>query len=174
MPRWPTGPFEMRRTGCYGCVRMTPSDGSCGVAGHPCVHRGVDLFAKDSTVVAPDSGVVAAVANGTSSPWVGYGPGVIMIEGDSGKYLLLSHLDFGSISVTKGERVTEGQPLARFASNYGHTHFEVRHKMTGPSATNTMDPITWIDGGSRRLLNLLLLGFVAWGAHRLYRGGALF
>lgn len=133
------------------------------------MHPGTDLFAKDSTVVAPDSGVVVAVASGLSAPWVGYGPAIIEILGDSGKYLLLAHLDPGSIAVTVGQRVTEGQPIARFDAATGHTHFEVRTKATGPWQTNTSDPAVWVAGGSSWVKRIALLAFVAWGASKLWR-----
>jgi murein DD-endopeptidase MepM/ murein hydrolase activator NlpD len=165
MPRWPTGPFEIRRTGCYGCVRTSSADGACGVHGYPCVHRGMDLFAKDSTVVAPDSGVVVAVSDGSSAPWRGYGPGVVVIRGDSGEFLLLSHLDYSSISVGVGERVTEGQIIAQFNARIAHTHFEVRRELVGPSETNALDPSSWVSGG---LFKFVLIGFVLWGGWRLW------
>ena len=44
MARWPTAPYTTRRTGCYGCKRLSPSDGGCGVHGYPCTHWGVDTF----------------------------------------------------------------------------------------------------------------------------------
>jgi murein DD-endopeptidase MepM/ murein hydrolase activator NlpD len=165
MPRWPTGPFEVHRTGCYGCVRASSADGACGVHGYPCVHRGMDLFAKTNAVVAPDSGVVVAVSDGSSPPWSGYGPGVVVIRGDSGKFLLLGHLDYSTIDVTLGERVAEGQFVAQFDDGIGHTHFEVRRELTGPSETNTLDPSSWVGGG---LFKLALIGFVLWGGWKLW------
>lgn len=161
MPRWPTGTFELRRTSCYGCVRMTPSDGSCGVHGYPCIHYGMDLFAKNREVVAPEAGVVVAVADGSSPPWTGYGPGVVVIQGQgTGKFLLMSHLERGSIMVGKGDRVSEGQQIARFDADIAHTHFEVRKNLTGPSKDNTINPKDWVRGIS--LVMLVGLGIGAW------------
>jgi murein DD-endopeptidase MepM/ murein hydrolase activator NlpD len=160
----------MRRTGCYRCVRASPSDGSCGIGSYPCMHPGCDLFAKDSTVFAPDNGVVVAVASGSSAPWVGYGPAIIEILGDSGKYLLMAHLDQSSINVAVGQRVTEGQPIARFDAATGHTHFEVRTKATGPWETNTSDPAIWVAQGSPTswAMRIALAGFVIWGGMKLW------
>jgi len=169
MPRWPTGPFTLHRTGCYRCVRNTPADGSCGIGTHPCMHPGDDLFAASTQVYAPDSGVVVATGDGRSAPWVGYNPGIIEIRGDSGKYLLMAHLDFDTITVKVGDRVVEGQPIARFNADVAHCHFEVRHKPYGPWETNTMDPAVWVAGGGSFWRNLALAAFVGWGAYKLAR-----
>lgn len=164
MPRYPTGAFTVGRTGCYGCARFTSADGACGVAGYPCKHWGMDLFGKTREVVAPDSGTVAAIGNGSSAPWVGYGPGVVVIAGDSGKYLLMGHLTYSTIRVEKGQRVREGDLIALFDPGIAHTHFEVRHELTGPSATNTMNPASWVGGGFGTVVKFAAL---AWGAHWL-------
>ena len=163
MPRWPTGPFSTHRTGCYGCMRVTSRDGSCGVHGYPCLHYGMDLFADDSLVVAPDAGRVVAVSDGSRAPWSGYGPGVVAIKGQSGRYLVLAHLARSSIKVEVGQLVQEGQPLARYDAGAGHTHFEVRRELTGPSSSNTVDPTDWIEGRSR-IVSIALLGLVLWGS----------
>lgn len=162
MPRYPTGPFTLHRTGCYGCYRYSSADGACGVAGYPCRHWGDDLFATTRDVVAPDSGTVVAVSDGNSAPWVGYGPGVVVIKGDSGKYLLMGHLQFPSIQVAVGQRVREGDPLAQFDPAIAHTHFEVRHALTGPSATNTMAPSSWVHGRLILAAELAALALGAW------------
>lgn len=170
MARFPTGPFSLHATGCYGCVRWTPADGGCGISSYPCVHWGMDLFSSTRDVWAPEGGEVVAVADGSSAPWSGYGPGIIAIKGDSGKYLMMAHL--GSIEVTKGQRVREGQHIGMYSPSYGHTHFEVRHNLTGPSSTNTMDPYAWI-AGERAMLALKLGGAAAlayWAAHWATRG----
>lgn len=175
MARWPTGPFETRRTGFYGAIRQTPADGGCGVHGHPCVHYGVDLFAgyspEQRTVVAPEGGIVTDVANGTSPPWSGYGPGIVLMRGGSGVFHLLSHLVFSTIKVKPGERVTEGTPLGLYDPGYGHSHYEVRRERTGPSKTNTIDPNVWLaeqakrSRGSWAAAAAVLLG----GAYLIYR-----
>jgi len=144
MARWPTGPFKTGRTGCYGCMRYSSSDGSCGTKNYPCVHYGVDLFADDRRVFAPEAGTIIAVADGTKAPYVGYGPGVILLQGKSGVYHLLAHLSYSTILPSKGEWVSEGQQLAMFDQAIGHTHYEVRIEPTGNSATNTRDPEGWI------------------------------
>ena len=144
MARLPTGPYKTGRTGCYGCKRETPADGSCGVHGYPCVHRGIDLFADSPDVFAPEIGVVIAVSDGKSAPYSGYGPGIILIQGASGYYHLLAHLDYNTIVVRPGAPVFEGQKLATFNREIGHTHYEVRRQPTGPSETNTISPLKWL------------------------------
>lgn len=144
MARLPTGPYKLGRTGCYGCVRETAADGSCGVHGYPCVHRGLDLFAEAPDVFAPETGIVVTVTDGKSPPFSGYGPGVILILGASGYYHLLSHLRFSTIAVKQGMPVFEGQKLAQFDPEIRHTHYEVRRQATGPSETNTVNPLKWL------------------------------
>ncbi len=174
MARYPTGPFELHRTGCYGCVRLTSADGACGISGYPCKHYGDDLFAKTRDVFAPATGTVVAVSDGTVAPWVGYGPGVVVIKDPaSGKYLLMGHLTFSSIEVEVGQLVVEGQHIALFDPGIGHTHFEVRHQLTGPSATNTMNPADWVGGRWKTILMLIALGYGGWWlTKRLSRGVA--
>lgn len=145
MPRLPTGPYQARRTGCYGCVRESTSDGSCGIRGYPCVHYGLDLFADSPDVFAPESGVIMAVSDGRTAPFQGYGPGVILMLGLSGYYHLLSHLRAGSITVRPGVSVAEGQFVGRIEPEVAHVHYEVRREAYGPSATNTIDPLLWLN-----------------------------
>lgn len=150
MARIPTGEFSLHRTGCYGCVRSSPADGACGIVAHPCVHLGDDLFAVSPEVFAPEGGTVTDVSNGLFAPFKGYGPGVIMIQGDSGFFHLLAHLVPSSIVVTSGQRVEEGDLLAKFDPGIAHTHWEVRKERTGPADTNTIDPIgAWIPSQQR-------------------------
>lgn len=156
--------------GRYGAIRRSSRDGACGVHGYPCVHRGVDLFGRTRDVIAPDGGHVAAIADGRSAPWTGYGPGIVVIAGDSGKYLLLAHLDRASIDVEMGERVSEGQYIGRFDAGIAHTHFEVRNKLTGPSESNTSSPDAWVRGVS--LVVLVALGVGAWWITRWWSGQA--
>ncbi len=168
MSRWPTGPFTLRRTGCYGCVRRSSSDGACGVTGYPCVHYGMDLFASSREVVAPERGRVVAVADGSSAPWTGYGPGVIVIAGASGVFHLMGHLQWSSIRVRVGDELVEGQRLADFDPEIAHTHYEVRRQLTGPSKTNTIDPEAWLRGIS--VFGLVLIGVSAWALTRWIAG----
>lgn len=159
MARWPTAPYTTRRTGCYGCKRLTPSDGGCGVRGYPCTHWGVDTFTIGGIrdVWAPEAGTVVAVADGSSPPFSGYGPGVVLLKGASGVYHLLSHLDYPTIKVRVGMELAEGEPIAKFSAAYAHCHYEVRRKPTGPSETNTINPEEWHKAQSGSSFGILLL-----------------
>jgi murein DD-endopeptidase MepM/ murein hydrolase activator NlpD len=110
------------------------------------------MFATSPDVFAPESGVVERVSDGKSAPFQGYGPGVILIKGDSGFYHLLSHLNFSTINVAPGQRVFDGQRIAQFDREVAHTHYEVRRAPTGPSATNTIDPAVWLTIQQRKLV----------------------
>ena len=143
MARFPTGPHKIGATGCYKCARKSTSDGSCGVKPYPCVHYGLDLYPLDDlTVFAPEDGIVTDVSDGKSAPFKGFGPGLVMIKGDSGYFHLLSHL--GELGTVPGKRVTEGEPVGKIAAAVKHTHYEVRRERTGTSATNTIDPGIWL------------------------------
>jgi len=175
MPRWPTAPFDPHRTGCYGCRRITPADGSCGVHDYPCTHWGVDTFTLDGSreVVAPERGTVAVVTDGRSPPWVGYGPGLVLLAGASGFYHMLAHLESGSVRVRVGQQLAEGAPIGRFDAEYGHCHYEVRRKPIGPSSSNTIDPALWLREASRSssissswLWSLVGLGVIGYAVYR--------
>lgn len=144
MARFPTGPFDTHRTGCFGCVRQTAADGSCGIGTFPCQHFGVDMFATSPQVFAPEDGTVIDVADGNSAPFVGYGPGVVLMQGKSGFFHLLSHLDFNSIAVRPGQVIPEGMLVAKFDADTGHTHWEVRKQRLGSIPPNTIDPNQWL------------------------------
>lgn len=165
MARWPTAPFTTRRTGAYGSRRLTSADGSCGVKGYPCVHWGVDTFTDGlRDVWAPEDGRVYAVADGSSPPFVGYGPGVVLLQGKSGFFHLLSHLERGSVRVQRGQDLREGELIGRFDSAHGHMHYEVRREPTGPSEVNTVNPEEWLRSQGGGIVKVLLVaGLVALG-----------
>lgn len=172
MARWPSGPYSTRRTGCYGCKRITSADGGCGVHGYPCTHWGVDLFAVTPQIWAPELSVVVAVADGSAAPFRGYGPGVILLQGASGVYHLFAHM--GTIAVKVGQRLAEGDYLGTFDKAYGHSHWEVRRQKTGPSETNTIDPNAWFraQGGSSSVATLFVLAGLLGAGWWLARSGA--
>ena len=130
-------------------------------------HYGVDLVGSESTLVkAPEKmDILFAhvledpdVANNTAfpvpfggfrAPFDGYGPGVILGFGVSGRYHLLAHL--GRIAGDAGVSVDEGQTIAAMSSHVGgsgsHTHWEVRAGAIDTPATrarDTVDPMVWI------------------------------
>ncbi len=164
----PISPLKMPRTGAFLALRSSAADGACGVHGYPCRHPGVDVLgALGQPVQAPEGGKVVAQADGSSPPWVGYGPWLIVILGDSGKYHLLGHLAPGSSTVAVGQRVEMGQVVGRIGSA-GHTHWEVRTRLTPPAGMtnqeNNMDPVVWVAGFS--LLTIGLAAVVGYGVYR--------
>ena len=180
MARWPTAPYSTHRTGCYGCKRTSPADGACGVHGYPCTHWGVDTFTFGGIrdVWAPEAGIVVAVSDGSSPPFVGYGPGVVLMKGSSGVFHLFSHLELASIRVQKGQQIAEGAPIGRFDAAHAHCHYEVRRNPTGPSETNTIDPVAWLEsasgGGSIKVLIAIGgLMFAGYAIAKLHAGEKL-
>ena len=167
----PISPLKTGRTGTYLALRSSPADGACGVHAYPCRHPGYDAHGtKGTPVVAPESGVVAALASGASPPYQGYGPWVVIIKGGSGRYHLLAHLDPATNRVQVGQQVSAGQQVGT-TSSANHTHWEVRRRIT-PAAgqtnlQNNEDPQTWLTGA--RVATLLLAALAGWGAYRWWR-----
>jgi len=168
-PQPPILPLSVARTGGYKAVRADASDGSCGVHGYPCQHPGVDAGgAQGTTVRAPEDGQVVLLADGTSAPYVGYGPYLALVLGKSGYYHLLAHLQPGTMTVGLGSKVTAGQALAQ-TSSANHTHWEVRKKPVPNFAANetnfdnNLDPMDWLSmaRGGRVALVIAAVGLAA-------------
>jgi len=89
----------------------------------------------------------------------------------SGVFHLLGHLNLSTIGVAAGDQVNEGEQLAEFDRAIGHTHFEVRKNITGPSDTNTINPELWMSDQSifGKLLSAALLVGLAWGSYKLFK-----
>ncbi len=175
MPSPPIIPLVIGNNGAWMFVRSSSAQGSCGVNGYPCRHPGVDVAGRAGTPVrAPEGGMVYFIADGASAPFVGYGPWLVMIRGDSGKFHLLAHLDPAKASLARmGARVEEGQ-IVGVTSSANHTHWEVR-KLPKPAAgqtnfDNNEDPIGWMRGGTAASIVLLAAlaggGLWIWREHR--------
>ena len=161
----PIFPLEIGAHGGWLEVRNSPSDGECGVHGYPCQHPGVDVAgAQGTTVVAPESGTVVMAGDGGSAPYVGYGPWFLIVQGDSGKFHMLAHLDASSASAAVGASVIAGDAVG-VTSSANHTHWEVRSKMVPDFAsgednfTNNGDPLAWL--AAQGLVLPLLVGGAA-------------
>lgn len=151
-PQAPISPLVVGNNGCYECVRATSAQGSCGGGPYPCKHPGTDVNGmQGTTVVAPENGTIVAVSAGASSPFGGYGPWVIVIQGnDSGKFHLLGHLDPATSSMSAINDVVQAGQAIGTTSSANHTHWEVRDKLTPNFAANetnfdnNSDPETWL------------------------------
>ncbi len=173
-PQVPIFPFKISSP--YGAVRRSPADGACGVGTYPCVHPGIDVLgAPGTTVAAPTSGKVVAVASGAGSPYGGYGPWLVEILGDDGKYHLLAHLDPSSRSMAElGDRVTAGDPIGTVSSAW-HTHWEVRNKIIPApgegNMANNLDPLIWLRGAGGIGTGLVVVSAAILAALLLTRKG---
>lgn len=168
-PQPPIYPLQVGAHGGWLEVRSTPADGSCGVHGYPCKHPGLDVAgAAGTSVVAPESGTVVAVGDGSAAPFVGYGPWFVIIQGqDSGKFHFLGHLEpLTSSMAPMGAQVVAGDQVG-VTSSANHTHWEVRAKVVPDFAagednfTNNTDPLGWLSGASMGIGAALLVGGAA-------------
>ncbi len=163
-PQPPIYPLQVGAHGGWLDVRSTPSDGACGVHGYPCRHPGVDVVGSAGTpVVAPESGAVVAAGDGNSAPFVGYGPWFVIIQGASGKFHFLGHLDPATSGMAPaGQAVIAGDQVG-VTSSANHTHWEVRDKMVPDFAagednfTNNSDPLGWLSGAQMGVLGTVLI-----------------
>jgi murein DD-endopeptidase MepM/ murein hydrolase activator NlpD len=174
----PIYPLIQGDHGGYLEARNSPADGSCGVGNYPCRHPGLDVFGMAGTVVvAPENGIVVAAADGSSSPFGGYGPWVIVMQGEGGKFHLLGHLEPGNAGMAPlGAQFRAGDPVGT-TSGANHTHWEVRdtlipdyqHGQTGFDIIT--DPVIWLTtqivGGP--LGAVLVVGSAAVLMYMLYR-----
>ncbi|MEQ9643599.1 MAG: M23 family metallopeptidase [Alphaproteobacteria bacterium] len=118
-------------------------------------HRGTDIrlfdrsdMRRDTAVLAPAAGVVAAVRDGERDIGIGFDPSnkgrecgnAVRIAHDDGWQTLLCHLRQGSIRVKRGDAVTAGQPVGLVglsgATVFPHVHLTVLHGKT------VVDPYT--------------------------------
>lgn len=116
------------------------------------VHNGVDLvgagYTLDYIVAHSDGTVVTVVSNCNRNTYYTtkeriYG-NYVKIKHDDGYYTLYAHLKYGTVAVSKGQRVTRGQVLGYMGntgySNGAHLHWEVRN-----TSDTRIDPTPYID-----------------------------
>lgn len=119
--------------------------------------------------------MIAMAADGSVSPFKGYGPWLVLLHGDSGKFHLLGHLDPADRQRAPiGLRVAAGTPIGK-TSAANHTHWEVRTKMVPDFAhgetniTNNTSPIAWLSSGGIGTLTVLMIagaGLLWWLSQR--------
>jgi murein DD-endopeptidase MepM/ murein hydrolase activator NlpD len=131
-----------RPGGRYGAVRVGPDDGACP-RGFPCVHRGIDLPARQGSFVrAPGPGVILEVEVANRPPWTGYAP-IVLMRTDDGWLHLLAH---NPGMVVPGQRVAAGQVVATVGP-LRHAHWEVRRARTASDLADiVIDPRDWLEG----------------------------
>ena len=127
------------------------------------VHAGVDIPAREGTpVYAAATGTVTVVlghggpdatAQTPPRPFRGYGPLVVVIRDDEGKYHLLGHLGAVVDGLRVGSRVEAGSPVAFVGrTSHPHLHWEVRTAPLPPRGkepfTITVDPVVWLAEGT--------------------------
>ena len=116
------------------------------------VHGGVDLVGTTGSnsltdyITAHSTGTVVEVCNTCNATYAtggSYG-NYVKIKHSNGMYTLYAHLKYGSISVNKGDTVSEGQVIG-YMGNTGHSfgahlHFEVRD-----ISDKRIDPTPYLD-----------------------------
>ncbi len=125
---------------------------------------------------SPISPLVVALADGSSSPFGGYGPWLAVIAGESGKFHLLGHLDPATAGQSAmGQHVTAGDQIGT-TSSANHTHWEVRTALVPPSGgdnfSNGTNPQTWLEIAqitSSSLGKILIVGSTATLLYLLWR-----
>lgn len=106
-------------------------------------HRGVDVVPQDGKVRSLAAGTVAFAGMVEGPPWRGYGPRLVVIEGDvegSPSRVLYAHL--GALGVKRGDVVEAGQLLGRIGK-VGHVHIELRPRGSTDTLT-ARDPRAWL------------------------------
>jgi hypothetical protein len=100
--------------GCYGIPVVAPSSG----------------LVTDAHDGEPDE-VPGAVSNNYTAPKGNY----VVIQLETGTYLVIAHLKPGSVAVAAGEQVAEGQQIGQ-CGNSGNTsepHIHIHHQRQDPS-----------------------------------------
>lgn len=119
-----SGSANLADYGCYGVPVVAPAAGIVSKA-----HDG-----------EPDE-VPGVVSNNTTAP---EGNHVVIQLDETGTYLLIAHLKQGSLTVTAGQRVSEGQVIGQ-CGNSGNTsepHIHIHHQRQDP----VVYPINFAEG----------------------------
>ena len=120
-------------------------------------HGGVDIpGARNTNVIAAKSGTIITVVDEYGDGYYGFGGDTsksygnyIKIQHDDGTYSLYAHLEKGTIRVSQGDTVEQGQLLGGMgtsgSSTGPHLHFEIRD-----ANNNRLDPEEYIDPTNTR------------------------
>lgn len=127
MGHLPTATWKVTPHGAFDYERRSEADGSCGTSDYPCKHPGVDLAGNPGDAVyAPEDGTLVAVAavepgEDLPRPWRGYGPGIVVMKGKSGRWHVLAHLEDDDLRQRWAPFLTSGldpaKPIADQVNN---------------------------------------------------------
>lgn len=171
---WPIGSMETTKSGNITYAMGNPeyvniSSGFQGrndpATGKWVNHTGLDIPSggrvNEVNVIAANSGIVVypnknskidcPTGRQSYSPCNGYG-NYVVIQHSDGNYTLYGHLYQNSILVRSGDKVEQGQVIAKVGSSGystgAHVHFEVR---IGQNAQNaTVDPLEYVNTSNPR------------------------
>ena len=124
-------------TSSYGC-RVHP------ISGDYRYHSGIDIPVVEGTpVYATKEGTISAVRNNVTGYLAGSYGNYVDVTHDDGSMTRYAHLKYGGISVSVGDRVSQGQLIALSGNTGGstgpHLHYEVH--ING----RTVDPYNYLD-----------------------------
>lgn len=164
---WPIGSTET--TDSNGVIMATGDpefinvNSNFGLRTHPVTgkasskHNGIDIGGNKgaTNIISSMDGVVYSVVNGCvegdKTCGGGYGNHII-IEHSNGNYTLYAHLYENSITVNQGDKVLQGQVIAKVghtgSSTGPHLHFEVR--VGGADGSSAQDPLTFVNTNEPR------------------------
>lgn len=121
-------------------------------------HRGIDIVKYkgqlDYIIAHSDGEVVEVVKNCNKTYKIGGSYGnYVKIKHSNGYYTLYAHMSYGSVKVSKGQKVKKGQVLGYMGNtghSYGaHVHFEVRD-----TKNNKINPTPYIDADLPNMYSL--------------------
>ena len=117
--------------------KITSKYGSRYIFGSYSFHSGLDIAASyGSSIVAADGGKVVFAGRGSGSTW-SYG-NYVVIDHENGLQTIYAHCS--SLNVSTGERVFQGQTIARVGDSGratgAHCHFQVKLHGTTVSPYN--------------------------------------
>lgn len=156
---WPIGSASTRNEGRIIFADGTPVPSSPGETigegseWRITVHGGLDINAnvankRGTNIIASKDGVVTEVVDGFGDGYYGCPDGGgygnhIYIQHDDGWVTRYAHLEKGTIKVSVGDRVKQGQLIAGMGTSGSstgiHLHFEVRD-----SSNNVLNPLDYI------------------------------
>lgn len=122
-------------------------------------HGGIDISngIRGTNIIASKAGTVIKVVDGYGDGYYGstdgngYGNN-IRIQHDDGTYSIYAHLEKGTIKVSEGDRVEQGQLLGEMGTSGSstgiHLHFEIRD-----ANDNKLDPEEYVDPENPRPTN---------------------